>query len=136
MFTLEKGHRFGLDLVLVWCCFGVVLVSIWRRFGLGLDLNWVIFDMLHIESKAPPNHKFHLNCGNLVLKSFWSWIGAGLESIWFWPGIGFGFAKARPFSNVDLFISKELHATTTHRVAKSQHSVLKYFMHIHKSHEL
>ena len=63
--VIEKGHSFGLDLVLVWWCFGVVL-----------------------------------NCGDLVLESFWSWIGARLEPIWFWLGIGFGFPKARPFSNV------------------------------------
>ena len=61
---LEKGHRFGLDLVVVWCCFGVVLVSILSQFGLGLDLNWVIL--------------------------LWSCFGAGLEPIWFWFGFGFG----------------------------------------------
>ena len=44
---IEKGQRFGLALVVVWCCFGVVLVSIWSQFGLGMDLNSVIFD--HVD---------------------------------------------------------------------------------------
>ncbi len=59
MLSIEKGHRFGLDLVLFWSSFGFVLVSIWSqlwsgfgselghhlhayRFGFGsnLDLDW------------------------------------------------------------------------------------------------
>ncbi len=36
---LEKGYKFGFDLVMFWSCFGVTLVSIWSQFCFGLDLN-------------------------------------------------------------------------------------------------
>ncbi len=71
---------------------------LWSRFG----LNGVSY-MLCFESIATPNHKFHLKCGDLALESVWSLISAGLEPTWYWLGIGFGFARACPFSIMPKF---------------------------------
>ncbi len=43
---IEKGHRFGFDLVLFWTCFGLTLESVWFWIGseLGhgpLNLHWI-----------------------------------------------------------------------------------------------
>ena len=63
MLSIEKGHSFGLALVLFWCCFGFALASskgrIWSFWF------WIVFGLV-LES-------------NLVLAPIWIWTGMAYQ---------------------------------------------------------